>query len=252
MIRFIKQKLIHKKWMVICLLIGNILLAAIASSNPMYQNAALEKTLKSKFSNYIEETNAYPGIVTFEASMNAGKGHEDEYKQMAETAAGAAEELDVEQTYLTNVVGISKTRGEFLESRGNKSSTKSMRIAAMTELQEHINILAGECYGDSLLSDGAIPVILSQRAMTKLDVVLGDEISFAKLKNKDGSDMKIKIVGVFDAKDYEDSYWVKSPSEYYLEVFMNSELFQQMFINLEGQRFNVTSEWNLVFDYEQV
>ena len=252
MIRFIKQKLIHKKWMVICLLIGNILLAAIASSNPMYQNAALEKTLKSKFSNYIEETNAYPGIVTFEASMNAGKGHEDEYKQMAETAAGAAEELDVEQTYLTNVVGISKTRGEFLESRGNKSSTKSMRIAAMTELQEHITILAGECYGDSLLSDGAIPVILSQRAMTKLDVVLGDEISFAKLKNKDGSDMKIKIVGVFDAKDYEDSYWVKSPSEYYLEVFMNSELFQQMFINLEGQRFNVTSEWNLVFDYEQV
>lgn len=252
MIRFIKQKLIHKKWMVICLLIGNILLAAIASSNPMYQNAALEKTLKSKFSNYIEETNAYPGIVTFEASMNAGKGHEDEYKQMAETAAGVAEELDVEQTYLTNVVGISKTRGEFLESRGNKSSTKSMRIAAMTELQEHITILAGECYGDSLLSDGAIPVILSQRAMTKLDVVLGDEISFAKLKNKDGSDMKIKIVGVFDAKDYEDSYWVKSPSEYYLEVFMNSELFQQMFINLEGQRFNVTSEWNLVFDYEQV
>ena len=50
MIRFIKQKLIHKKWMVVCLLIGNILLAAIASSNPMYQDAALEKTLKSKYS----------------------------------------------------------------------------------------------------------------------------------------------------------------------------------------------------------
>ncbi len=61
MIRFIKQKLIHKKWMVVCLLIGNILLAAIASSNPMYQDAALEKTLKSKFSKYIEETNTSPG-----------------------------------------------------------------------------------------------------------------------------------------------------------------------------------------------
>lgn len=252
MIRFIKQKLIHKKWMVICLLIGNILLAAIASSNPMYQNAALEKTLKSKFSNYIEETNAYPGILTFEASMNAGKGHEEEYKQMAETAAGAAEELDVEQNYLVNVVGISKSRGEYVESRGNKSSTKSMRIASMTELEEHINILAGECYGDSLLPDGAIPVILSQRAMTKLDVILGDEISFAKLKDKNGANLKIKVVGVFDAKDYEDSYWVKSPSEYYLEVFTDSSLFQEIFINLENQQFNVTSEWNLVFDYEKV
>ena len=64
MIRFIKQKLIHKKWMVVCLLIGNILLAAIASSNPMYQDAALEKTLKSKYSNYIEETNKDPGVIT--------------------------------------------------------------------------------------------------------------------------------------------------------------------------------------------
>ena len=51
--------------MVVCLLIGNILLAAIASSNPMYQDAALEKTLKSKYSNYIEETNKDPGVITF-------------------------------------------------------------------------------------------------------------------------------------------------------------------------------------------
>ena len=77
MIRFIKQKLAHKKWMVVCLLIGNILLSAIASSNPMYQDAALEKTLKSMFSKYIETTNAYPGVVSFHASMNVGKGHEE-------------------------------------------------------------------------------------------------------------------------------------------------------------------------------
>ena len=57
MIRFIKQKLVHKKWMVVCLLVGNILLSAIACSNPMYRNAALEKTLKSGFSSYIEENN---------------------------------------------------------------------------------------------------------------------------------------------------------------------------------------------------
>ena len=82
MIRFIKQKLIHKKWMVVCLLIGNILLAAIASSNPMYRDAALEKTLKSKYSAYIERKNAYPGVITFQASMDAGKGHEEEFKEM--------------------------------------------------------------------------------------------------------------------------------------------------------------------------
>lgn len=252
MIRFIKQKLVHKKWMVVCLLIGNILLSAIASSNPMYQDAALEKTLKSKFSKYIETTNAYPGVVSFHASMNAGKGHEEGFKKMQDTVSHAAEDLDVEQTFLVNVMGTSKLRGEFVQSRGNTAATKTMRIAAMTDLTEHVNIVAGESFGTEKLENGAIPVMLSQRAMTKLDVVLGDEIEFAKLKNADGSYIRIKIVGVFDAKEQEDSYWVKSPSDYIVELFMNPELFDKIFINLDDQQFNVTSEWHLVFDYEKV
>lgn len=252
MIRFIKQKLIHKKWMVVCLLIGNILLAAISSSNPMYRDAALEKTLKSKYSDYIEKNNAYPGVITFNASMDAGKGHEDDYKRMQEIANNASDTLGVEQQYLIELTETVKLRGTYTQSRGNKSSSKSMRIAAMSGLAEHVSILAGEQCGNSLLEDGAIPVILSQRAMTKLDVILGDEIEFAKLKNADGSFMKVKIVGVFDAKDYEDNYWVKGPSEYYLEVFTDSELFHKTFINMSNQQFNVDTNWSLVFDYEKV
>lgn len=252
MIRFIKQKLIHKKWMVVCLLIGNILLAAIASSNPMYQDAALEKTLKSKYSKFIEETNTSPGVLEFRASMSEGKGQEAEYKRMLDIAARSADELGVEQKFLINTSGVSKVRGNFVQSRGNKLATKSMRIAAMTDLADHVNILAGEAYGNERLENGMIPVILSQRAMSKLDVVLGDEIEFVKLKNGDGSNMKIKVVGVFDAKDYEDPFWVKSPNEYYVEVFMDPELFQSTFIDLENQRFNVSTDISLVFDYENV
>lgn len=252
MIRFIKQKLMHKKWMVVCLLIGNILLAAIASSNPMYRDAALEKTLKSKYSSYIEANNQYPGVITFEASMDAGKGHEEEFGAMQDMASKGAESLDVAQKYLISLMETSKIRGEFLQSRGKKNTTKSMRIAAMSGLSEHVNILAGEKYSGELLADGSIPVVLSQRAMTKLDVILGDVIEFAKLKNADGSNMRIKIVGVFDAKDYEDSYWVKSPSDYYLEVFMDEKLFENLFINLKDQQFSISALWHLVFDYESV
>lgn len=252
MIRFIKQKLIHKKWMVVCLLIGNILLAAIASSNPMYRDAALEKTLKSKYSAYIEKKNAYPGVITFQASMDAGKGHEEEFKEMQNTAENSAETLGVDQKYLVSLYETSKLRGDFLQSRGNKTSTKSMRIAALSGISDHIQILAGENCGDQLLEDGSIPVILSQRAMTKLDVILGDVIEFAKLKKTDGTGIKIKIVGVFDASDYEDCYWVKGPSDYYLEVFMNEKLFQETFVNLENQQYNVTALWHQVFDYENV
>lgn len=252
MIRFIKQKLVHKKWMVVCLLIGNILLAAIASSNPMYQNAALQKTLRSKFSKYVEENNAYPGVFSFHTTINVGKGQEQEFQKMQDTASGAAEKLGVDQTYLINVLGTSKVRGQYVQSRGNITATKTMRIAAMTGITDHIHILSGEGYGEERLADGTIPVIVSQRAMSKLDVVLGDEIEFVKLKNSDGSNAKIKVVGVFDAGDSSDNYWVKSPSSYYIELFMNPELFREIFIDTENQKFNLTSEWSLVFDCDNL
>ena len=45
MFRFILKKLLHKKWMTMGLLLGNILLTAVASANPMYQSAARQKLM---------------------------------------------------------------------------------------------------------------------------------------------------------------------------------------------------------------
>ncbi len=252
MLRFIFQKLAHKKWMVICLLIGNILLCAIAASNPMYREAALKKTLKSKFSAYIEENNKYPGVVTFEASMSEGKGQEEEFKQMQTIANGAAEELDVTRQYLVEIFMTSKIRGKFLESRGTHTRTKSMRLVSMTDLKDHVNILAGEMAGNAIMDDGTIPVVLSQRAMTKLDVVLGDKLSFEKLKNADGSEMTVTITGVFDVKDSADSYWIDSPSEYYMDMFVDSDLFNKLFVNLDKTTANISGKWHMIYDYKSV
>ena len=40
MFHLVLQRILHKKWMVASLLIGNILLIAIAVSHPMYQEAS--------------------------------------------------------------------------------------------------------------------------------------------------------------------------------------------------------------------
>ena len=91
MLRFIKQKLLHKKWMVISLLIGNLLLIAIACSNPMYQGAALQKTLSSKLANYIQSENDNPAVLSFTANLKGQKGQAEEYEKLREMAETAAE-----------------------------------------------------------------------------------------------------------------------------------------------------------------
>ena len=252
MIRFIKQKLLHKKWMVISLLIGNILLVAIASSNPMYQNAALQKTLFSKINTYIQKENANPGVLEFESTMKGREGQETEYKNLQSMAEGAAERLDVEQTALVTLHETTKTRGNFVQSREQSSLSKTLRIASLSDLENHITMMSGEMYKDQVGADGMMEGIVSQRALSKLNLVVGDELELKKFLRSDKTYPKVKIVGVYSNSEEEDTYWVNSPSDYYMEIFVAPSVFEETFMNLEKQEFDVTTDWFMIFDYNQL
>lgn len=150
MIRFIKQKLLHKKWMVISLLIGNILLVAIACSNPMYQGAALQKTLFSKINDFILEENVSPGVLKLEAHMKGREGQEQDYKMLESMAENAADRLGVDEEYLVTLHETAKTRGNYVEKRGNSSLSKTYRIASMSELDSHITMMSGDMYKEEI------------------------------------------------------------------------------------------------------
>ena len=252
MIRFIKQKLLHKKWMVISLLIGNVLLIAIACSNPMYQNAALQKTLQSKLNNYIQEENVNPGILSFESNINGSEGEEAEYNVMQEMAGGAAERLGVVQQHLITYHETAKTRGNFVEQRGKVNLSKTINLASLSDLDKHIYMISGEMYQKDLDAEGYIQGIVSQRALSKLDLVIGDTLELTKYKDASDNPIRVKIVGAFSNSEEEDSYWVNTPSDYYMQIFIAPELFEKTFINLKNQVFEVKTDWHLAFDYKAV
>lgn len=252
MIRFIKQKLLHKKWMVVSLLIGNILLIAIACSNPMYQGAALQKTLSSKLDNYIQTENANPGVASFVANMKGQDGQEKEYTDMQSMAETSAERLGVVQTHLIQLNQSTKTRGYYTGERKNNTMSKTLRLASMSDMEQHITILSGAMYQDKVPEDGILEAIISQRAMTKLDLVIGDVLELRKFEDAKGNPICVRVVGVFSNSKEEDTYWVQSPSEYYMELFLSPKVFESQLINLEKQSFAMSSTWSLVFDYKQL
>ena len=63
MLRFLFQKMRHKKWLVFSLFIGNVLLFAIAVSHPMYKDAAVQRMFSDEFTRYIEENNEHPAMM---------------------------------------------------------------------------------------------------------------------------------------------------------------------------------------------
>ena len=80
MFRFMLQKLRHKKWLAMCLLIGNILLVAVAAGYPMYKDASLQRMLADEFDAYAEKNGVHAGMITM--SSTARKG---EFKEVAKS-----------------------------------------------------------------------------------------------------------------------------------------------------------------------
>lgn len=251
MIRFMLQKLLYKKWMVISLLIGNILLIAIACSNPMYKNASLQRTLRKSFGDYIEKEGVYPGVFTIESAMTKNQSNEADYIKMSELSETVLSDIGLVQTDRVKMISTMKSNAASIMGREDNTKSHTMRIAAMTGMDEHIKLLAGHMY-DNSVKDGVIEAIVSQKAFVEANLILNEVIQFNDEKGPDGKPVVVKIVGVFTNSKTEDSYWVHSPSEYSTECFVSPELFEKQFINTEKQLYNVEALWYMFFDYEKI
>ena len=71
MFRFMLQKLRHKKWLALCLLIGNILLVAVAAGYPMYKDASLQRMLSDEFEAFAEKNGVHAGLITMSSTPNS-------------------------------------------------------------------------------------------------------------------------------------------------------------------------------------
>ena len=60
MFRFMLAKLKHKKCMVLCLLIGNVLLIAVSASQSIYKTASFERMFEEEFDRKWEKTGKWP------------------------------------------------------------------------------------------------------------------------------------------------------------------------------------------------
>ncbi|MGN0393898.1 MAG: FtsX-like permease family protein [Coprococcus sp.] len=224
MFKFLGHKLLNKKWLNACLLLGIVLLVSVASCNPMFKNGALDMMLSSKFDEAIENNNKYScvvgrtGSVATEdcADIDAVKGKIDSYEKMWNGY------LDIDtiekQTYMS-------MEGTFAIS--NLGNRKYFDLVYMENMEEHIDIAYGEGM-DSEVSDGTYPCIISQKYLDDYNLVVGEVITFDDITDSSDKPLACTIVGVFKEKDYSDIYWYDTVSDLEKRVFVSKDVFNEI------------------------
>ena len=251
MFHLMLQKVLHKKWMAISLLIGNILLVAIAVSHPMYQDASRNRMLTDEFTNYMKDNNAYPMTIDVNGLIRKQNGLEEteRIRDFANTVAEKFGVPEVEKILMRSLVSSTATPTT-LYSAGSKEF--KLVIGYMSDFDKHTEIVSGKMYSDEITSDGYIEAVISQSAMVEHNLLIGMEIDMKTLKYAGKDKVKIRIVGVYTNSSDNDNYWINSPGYYKDHLIISSKVFDDGFMGAYTKSNNINEHWYTMLDYSKL
>lgn len=250
MFRFMLQKLRHKKWMVLCLLIGNILLIAVAASQSIYKTASFERMLKEEF----EKQNKEDGVWSFLFSTAETVNGEENIQAFFDKNDKLVKELNVPVKETITHVKIKETLASSTLARENAYNIR-MSVGYISDMENHIEKVSGTVDVSSLCDDGSVPVIVNQEGLSQMGILMDEVIAMDRIEGPNGEEIKIKVVGIFKPKNISESYWVEPQKAYSLEVFTSKELLEEVFTghtnDSSGKTLYDVKAFTL-FDYEKM
>ena len=248
MLRFVIRKMVSKKWMVLALLIGNILLVSITASNPMYTQAVLQRTLLTGFNNYLTEKNRYPGLHVLRGNATPSKNAS--IVETRQLVPGIPEAFGLPAREQVAHYSLSPASTDSNLERDDRRRTQ-LTLGTMSGLEDHIELVAGRFCSAQPDEDGVIDVVVSERGLIDMGLIPEEELTFPNILRPDGEPVTVRIAGVFRNSDAADPYWVLAPSNYGTEVFMDGALFDQWFFSGD-MPYGIGAIWYTLLDYTAI
>ena len=248
MLKFVLRKMINKKWMVLALLIGNILLIGITCSNPMYTHAILQRTLTRSLAQLLTDSNTYPGVITVRGSSSVTKNMELVAQDEAVNELPARFGVDalevVHHVYLNSLRMDSSLGRDDLNGRG-------VSLGFLSDFDAHTSVAMGRRFSPEPDEDGVVEAMVSQRALIELNLMLDEELEFKSVITPSGEPLRLRVVGTFINSDPEDVYWVRSPISYSSELIIPEGIFREYFMDEEYSEYALSGLWYVILDYRQ-
>ncbi len=245
------QKMWHKKWMNLSLLLGCILLVATAVSFPIYQEAVYNRMLQDEFESSYTSTGIWPCKLNMmiQSKKDVGGGTISKLEALMPKLYTDLQVTERE-TIRYYVIG---RRNIHSELGRNDVDDLMARLGAKTALEDHVEIVSGELYSESgRAEDGAIEVIVSEDCFVKMGYLLGETISFEGLPDENGDPVRMVIKGVYRPIHDDGAYWHEEEDEFDNVSLMRFDLFHDLFTGERAGKYTMNCYYTAVFNYDNI
>lgn len=258
MIRFIKFKILNKKWLNFCLLTGVILLSAFLSVYPMFKEGSLNRMLQNLFKEYVEKESVFPATMTTKGTLPANSYTD------TDAALEYMNSLESKWNYYINIPVIQRQQildipaGYTDENLSGKA--RQISFGYIDGLEKHADVLCGNWPSDAKNSEneivreaveaGAIPCVISQRIYDRENMIIGQVYTATIKRGDEKESFQAVICGIIEEKDDDDPFWDKRLRTFDKVLFTEKDYFSDLIKRFSQTDINFTEK--VMFDYTYI
>jgi len=254
MISFLLQKMRQNKWLMLCLLVGNILLVGITSATPMYSAATMTRMIHQAMRVRQINYGVYPAVSRLSFAFNEVN---DEHRMQTY--------LDTRGTWLPQmldelIIPVNRTVRTYTLSRWQTEppirrdsphlQPRWHNIVGVQYYDEHIRLVYGRIPSDVIVEGNIIEVIATEAALLRQDIIYDELRRVVNVYDADDPDIYIRVVGIFEIPDEVGSFWTMLDVNLLTSLLVSERLIQNVIIPNYHTDYRLVTTWTNIHDFE--
>lgn len=236
--------------MVLCLFLGFLMAAGMMSTVPIYMDASLQRVLIKEMEEYQLKSGYYPGRYIVTGSLPYGVSVDSQLQILDEAPRMVGQQVSqVGIPVQSSKTVVSDNLLYLAKGQNDDAGSTRVRVAGMSGLRDHIEILSGEMFGDTAAEDGSYQAIMTEEAARTLGIVYGNTYEI-KPMNAGQKSFRVTVTGIFTQSDLNDTYWSEDLINYVSSIFVSYELYDELIAGGNLNIVDISVNYNL--DYHSV
>jgi putative ABC transport system permease protein len=253
-ISFLFRKMWKRRWLMLCLILGTVLLVGTVAATPMYNTATMTRILRQEMRNKQINDNIFPAMVEFNYTFNLV----DEQQRMGGYQSNRDYWVplmlyEIGEPIYKNMRIDTMGRWVFMPTvqRETYPRSRNPHLIAMEGFSDLITLTYGRIPSPVLVDGNTIEVLASEMALFTQNLLTDELVAVMDVYTDDpDKQLYIRVVGIYKPADGAELVWSTLRINHGTSLLINDGLIHSHFIPNYNTDYRLSTRWVSVLNID--